>query len=314
MLSRQRWHLELRHLRYFVAVAEARSLKLAAEEKLHTTQPSLSRQIRDLEHEVGASLFLRSARGVELTPAGRVFLDHARVMLSQAETAVQSVRQISNPTKPYFSLGFMIGHDSTWLPKALQILHDELPNIHAVISTQNSPQLGAALSHGLIDVAFLRREDGGPGLEFSLLVEEPFEVFLPKDHPLASQARIGIQEIVGQTFLSISGTALSPLGRPPALRLAIDRYMKESGVNIRPSHEVDNLGGVMSLIASTRGIALLPVYAKVFLPASVTTRPLDDTMPTIDLSVGYRKANGSPILKLFLSRLNELAPGFQARA
>ena len=85
--------MELRHLRYFVAVAEARSLKLAAEEKLNTTQPSLSRQIRDLEDEVGTPLFVRGAKGVELTPAGRVFLDHARVMLSQAEAAVR----ISSP-------------------------------------------------------------------------------------------------------------------------------------------------------------------------------------------------------------------------
>lgn len=307
MLFRQRWVLELRHLRYFVAVAEARSLKLAAEEKLHTTQPSLSRQIRDLEDEVGASLFIRGARGVELTAAGRVFLDHARVMLSQAETAIQSARQMANPTKPYFALGFMIGHDSTWLPEALHILRDELPNIHVVISTQNSPQLAAALSHGIIDVAFLRREDGGPGLEYSLIVEEPFEVYLPMDHPLAAQASIRIQEIVGETFLSVSGTALSVSGKPPALRLVIDRYMKENGIDIRPSHEVDNLGGVMSLIASTKGIALLPAYAKTFLPNSVTTRPLQGITPKIDLSVGYRKANASPILKLFLSRVRELA-------
>jgi LysR family transcriptional regulator, hca operon transcriptional activator len=251
--------LELRHLRYFVAVAEARSLRLAAEEKLHITQPSLSRQIRDLEQEVGASLFLRNARGVELTAAGRIFLDHARVMLSQAETAVRSVRQIANPTKPYFSLGFMIGHDTTWLPKSLHILHDELPDIHVVISTQNSPQLGAALSHGLIDAAFLRREDGGPGLEFSLLVEEPFEVFLPKDHSLAAQTRIGVQELVGQTFLSVSGNALSVSGKPPALRRAIDRYLKECNVALKPSHEVDNLGSMMSLIVSTRGVARSPV-------------------------------------------------------
>lgn len=299
-------YLELRHLRYFVAVAEARSLKLAAEERLHTTQPSLSRQIRDLEREVGAQLFVRTARGVELTAAGRVFLDHARVMLSQADTAVRAVRQISNPTKPYFSIGFMIGHDSTWLPKTLQVLHDDLPRIHVVISTQNSPQLAAALTDGLIDVAFLRREDGGPGLEFELLVEEPFEVFLPEDHPFAAQSKIGVQQIVGQTFLSVSGTALSASGKPPALRLAIDRYLRERGVTIRPSHEVDNLGGVMSLIASTRGVALLPAYAKTFLPKSVTTRPLDGATPTIDLSIGYRKANDSPILKLFLSRLNQL--------
>jgi LysR family transcriptional regulator, hca operon transcriptional activator len=296
--------MELRHLRYFVAVAEAGSLKLAAEEKLHTTQPSLSRQIRDLEHEVGVPLFSRSARGVELTVAGRVFLDHARVVLSHAETALRSVRQV---TKPTFALGFMIGHDSTWVPKAINILHDKLPEIHVVISTQNSPQLATALSQGLIDVAFLRQEDGGSGLEYLLLSEESLEIYLPKDHPLAKRKAISLQEVADETFLSISGTAMSTSGRPPALRLAIDRYLKKSGVNIKPSHEVDNLGGVMSLIVSTGGVALMPAYAKTFLPSSVTTRPLRGFTPKIDLSVGYREANDSPILKLFLSGIREHA-------
>lgn len=299
--------MELRHLRHFVAVAEARSFKLAAEERLHTTQPSLSRQIRDLEDEVGTPLFTRGAKGVELTPSGRVFLDHARVMLSQAEAAVQSARQIAYPTKPSFALGFMIGHDTTWLPEALKLLRNELANIRVVISTQNSPQLAAALLHGGIDVAFLRREDGNNDLDFRLLVEESFEVFLPSDHPLAAQAAIDLQQIAGETFISVSGTALSISGRQPALRRTIDRYLKDNGAEITPSHEVDNLGGVMSLIASTRGIALLPVYAKTFLPYSVTTRPLQGLGPKIDLSIGYRKGNPSPILKLFLSRVNELA-------
>jgi LysR family hca operon transcriptional activator len=289
-----------------VAVAEARSLKLAAHEKLHTTQPSLSRQIRDLEDEVGTPLFVRGAKGVELTPAGRVFLDHARVMLSQAEAAVQSARQIACPTKPSFALGFMIGHDTTWLPEALKLLRNELPNIHVVISTQNSPQLAAALLHGGIDVAFLRREDGSNDLDFRTIVEESFEVFLPSDHPLAAKPAIDVQEIAGETFISVSGTALSISGKQPALRRAIDRYLKDNGIEIKPSHEVDNLGGVMSLIASTRGIALLPLYAKTFLPDSVTTRPLQGLGPKIDLSMGYRRANPSPILKLFLSRVNEL--------
>jgi len=298
--------VELRHLRYFVAVAEAGSLKLAAESTLHTTQPSLSRQIRDLEQEVGAPLFLRGARGVELTPAGRVFLDHARVMLSQADAAIQSARQMAKPAKPSFALGFMIGHDSTWLPATLQLLRDELPNIHVTISTQNSPQLAAALSQGMLDVAFLRREDSSPELECSLLIEEPLEVYLPKHHPLAARKAIRAQELVGETFLSVSGAALSVSGKPPALRLAIDRYLKESGIDIRPGHEVDNLGSVMSLIVSTRGVALLPAYAKTFLPKSVTTRPLQGFTPHIDLSMGYRKANASPVLKLLLARADEL--------
>src|SRR6201996_9516539 len=216
MLSRQRSHMELRHLRYFVAVAEARSLKLAAEAKLNTTQPSLSRQIRDLEEEVGTPLFKRGAKGVELTPAGRVFLDHARVMLSQAEAAVQSARQIAYPTVPSFSLGFMIGHDTTWLPAALKLIRDELPSMHVVISTQNSPQLAVALLHGGIDAAFLRREDGNDDLEFRTLVQEPFRVFLPSDHALAAKEMVTLQEIARERFISVSGTALSISGKQPA--------------------------------------------------------------------------------------------------
>ena len=298
--------MELRHLRYFVAVAEARSLKLAAEGRLNTTQPSLSRQIRDLENEIGTPLFLRGAKGVELTPAGQVFLDHARVMLSQAEVAVQSARQIAYPTVPSLSMGFMIGHDTTWLPEALKLIRDELPKIHVVISTQNSPQLAAAILYGGIDVAFLRSGDGTDDLDFRPLIEEHFKVFLPSDHPLAAKEKVTLQEIARERFISVSGTALSISGKPPALRRTIDRYLRENGIEIRPSYEVDNLGGVMSLIASTGGVALLPVYAKTFLPAAVTTRPLEGLGPKIDLSVGYRKANKSPLLKLFLSRLAEL--------
>lgn len=303
--------MELRHLRYFVAVADARSLKLAAEEKLNTTQPSLSRQIRDLEEEVGTPLFIRGAKGVDLTAAGRVFLDHARVMLAQAEVAVQSARQIAYPGIPSFSLGFMIGHDTTWIPAALKLIRDQVPNIHVVISTQNSPQLATALLHGGIDVAFLRRDDGNDDIEFIALVEERFKVFLPSDHPLAAKATISLEEIARETFISVSGTALSISGKQPALRRTIDRFLRENGIEIRPNHEVDNLGGVMSLIASTGGLALLPTYAKTFLPKTVTTRPLQSMGPKIDLSIGYRKANRSPILQLFLSRVPGLTSSSQ---
>ncbi len=203
-------------------------------------------------------------------------------------------------------MGFMIGHDMTWLPGALRLLRDDLPNIHIVISTQNSPQLASALLHGGIDVAFLRREDGSADLAFRTLVDEPFEVFLPADHPLAAKPFITLSEMANQTFISVSGTALSLSGKQPALRRAIDKFLHENDVMIKPSHEVDNLGGVVSLIVSTHGIALLPVYAKVFLPDTVTTRPLEGVGPKIDLSLGYRKANPSPILKVFLSRVNEL--------
>src|SRR6266576_3290200 len=146
--------MELRHLRYFVAVADAGSLTVAAEQKLHTSQPSLSRQIRDLEDEVGAQLLKRNARGIELTPAGRTFLDHARSVLSQVEAATEAARRVAHPAKPRFAMGFLTGHELTWMPEALRILRDELPNIDVTISSQYSPLLADGLSKGKIDVAF----------------------------------------------------------------------------------------------------------------------------------------------------------------
>ena len=121
--------MELRHLRYFVAVAEAGSLTVAAEKRLHTAQPSLSRQIRDLEHEVGVSLMNRSVHGIELTAAGRAFLDHARLTLTQAAAAAEAARRAAQPAKPTFAMGFQIGVERVWLPPATSVLRDESPNI-----------------------------------------------------------------------------------------------------------------------------------------------------------------------------------------
>src|ERR1700730_13247307 len=97
--------MELRHLRYFIAVAEEGSLTLAAEKKLHTAQPSLSRQIRDLEHEVGAELMTRSVRGIELTAAGKAFLDHVRLAMAQVDAAVEAAGRAAQPGKKTFAIG-----------------------------------------------------------------------------------------------------------------------------------------------------------------------------------------------------------------
>jgi len=291
--------MELRHLRYFVAVADAGSLTVAAARKLHTSQPSLSRQIRDLEDEVGAQLFTRSAHGIELTPAGRAFLDHARLVLSHAEAAAGAAHRIANPAKPSFAIGFLTGHELTWMPEALQILRDELPNIDVMISSQYSPRLADALSKGKVDAAFLRREQGMPELAYRFLVKEPLLVILPNDHRLAALKAISPRDLVGEIFVAVSDTA-------PVLRAVVDDYLKRSGIDITPAHEADHLSMGMSLIASTRGVGLLPVYAQKFLASSLTTRPLKGDTPTVDLVLGYKKSNRSPILKLLLSRLNEL--------
>jgi LysR family hca operon transcriptional activator len=299
--------MELRHLRYFVAVAEAGGLTVAAQRKLHTSQPSLSRQIRDLEEEVGAQLLTRRARGIDLTPAGRAFLDHARAVLSQAEAATEAARRVAHPAKPCFAVGFLTGHEVTWMPEALRILRDELPNIDVMISSQYSPLLAEGLSKGKIDAAFLRREKGKPELAFRVLVKEPLMVILPSDHRLAALKSISPRDLVDETFVAVSDTA-------PVLRRIIDNYLKRSGVNITPTHAADHVTMGMSLIASTGGVGLLPAYVQNFLPSSVTSRPLKGDAPTVELVLGYKKSNESPILKLLLSRLDELVARVSKKA
>jgi LysR family hca operon transcriptional activator len=291
--------MELRHLRYFVAVAEEGSLTVAAERRLHTAQPSLSRQIRDLEYEVGAQLMIRSAHGIELTAAGRAFLDHARLALAQVDAAREAARRAAQPAKLSFALGFLTGKEIDWLPEAIRLLRDELPNIEITVSSQYSPDLADALVRGKLDLAFLRRETRATDLMFKVVATEPFVVVLPSDHRLASHEAINPHDMVGETFIAVSNTA--PVGRK-----VVDDYLRRSGIDIKPDHEADHLAMAMSLVASTRGVALLPAYARNLLPSSLISRPLQGDVPTIDLVVGYSKTNTSPILKLFLSRIDDL--------
>ena len=290
--------MELRHLRYFIAVAEAGSLTVAAEKKLRTAQPSLSRQIRDLEYEVGVQLMSRSVPGIELTAAGKAFLDHARLALTQAEAAKEAARRAAQPAKPTFALGFLTGKEIDWLPEAMRILHDELPNVDVTVSSQNSPDLADALIRGSLDAAFMRPERADD-LVYKRVITEPFVVVFPSDHRLAANDVIELQEIAGETFLIPSKTA-------PTSRLVIEEYLKRSGVEIIPDHEVDNMTHAMSMISSTGAVALLPAYSNNLLPWSVTSRPLKGKPPTVDLVVGYHKANTSPILRTFLSRIDDL--------
>jgi LysR family transcriptional regulator, hca operon transcriptional activator len=298
--------MDLRHLRYFVAVAEEGSFTVAAERRLHTAQPSLSRQIRDLEYEIGVQLLTRSPRGVELTAAGQVFLDHARLALAQVEAAGEAARRAAQPAKPSFALGFLTGQEMDWLPKAMNILRDTLPSIDVKVSSQYSPQLADALMRRKLDLAFMRPEAQMPDLEYKVIVKEPLVVVLPSDHRLASCETIALQDIVDEIFLGMSDTA-------PTLQIIIDDYLRRSGINLRPAHKIDNLGMAMSLVASTRGVTLLPAYAKNFLPWSVISRPLAGEPPTIDLVVGYNRANTSPTLQLFLSKLDDLISPFRMR-
>jgi len=292
--------MELRHLRYFIAVAEEGSLTNAAERRLHTAQPSLSRQIHDLELEVGTPLLERKARGIELTAAGRVFLDHARLALLQVEAAGEAARRAAQPEKASFVLGFLTGHEVIWLPQALRVLRHQQPSVEITLSSQSSPELAGALMRGKVDVAFMRREVPAPGLAFKFLIKEPLVAVLPSGHPLAARKSIRPQDIAGEVYIA-------PIKAAPALKAVIDGYAARNGITLAPAYEAENLSMAMSLVASTGGVTLLPLYAENLLAPAVVSRPLQGDVPTIDLVLGYSKSNTSPLLKRFLARADELA-------
>ena len=298
--------MELRHLRYFVAVAEEGSLTNAAERRLHTAQPSLSRQIRDLETEVGVKLLERGARGIALTAAGRTFLDHARLALLQVEAAGEAARRAAQPEKTTFMIGFLTGHEVVWLPDVLRILHEEELGSEITLASQASPDLAGALMRGKMDVAFLRHETQAPGVTFKFMIKEPLVAMVPTGHRLASHKEISPQEIAAETYIT-------PTRYAPVLKSVIEAYMAKFGITLKPEYEADNLTSTMSLVASTGGVTVLPIYARHVLSSSVVLRPLKGAPPTIDLFMGYNRSNTSPLLKRFLARADELVAAVARR-
>lgn len=290
--------MELRHLRYFVAVAEEGSLTVAAERRLHTAQPSLSRQLRDLEQEVGATLFIRSARGVELTPAGQAFLEHARRALQSAADAVAAARRAARPPKPGFAVGFLTGQEVEWLSRVSHLLRGQLKDIDFRVMSDFSPEIGAAIQRGEIDLGFCRVEPQ-PDVTYKVIAHEEILVILPRDHPLAAAPAVDIRDIDPASFIGYADT-------PHVLRDIATRYLRDRGVVVRPRHLLDGIATGISLVASTGGVTLLPAYVEPLLPRSLVSRPLAGNPPVIEIAAGYRADNPSPVLHAFLENIDQL--------
>jgi LysR family transcriptional regulator, hca operon transcriptional activator len=293
--------MELRHLRYFVAVAEEGSFTRAAEKRLHTAQPSLSRQIRDLEDTLKVRLIDRGPRGMSVTPAGQVFLEHARMILVQTDAAIDAARRAAVPARARFVIGFLTGHEIGWLPRVLRVLGAEIEKIELIVHSGPSPELIQALSREAVDLAFVRPDVTATSLAFHPLVEEELFVLMPADHKLARRRTIAPEALRGQAFINFSSSY------SPALRHVIDVWLERSGITPVPLHEAETLPMVISFALSTGGVTLLPEYMGRLLPASVVRRPLSGTPPTVPLALGYNPSNSSLVLRHVLARLDALA-------
>jgi LysR family transcriptional regulator, hca operon transcriptional activator len=214
------------------------------------------------------------------------------------ESAVEAARRAAKPLKKRFALGFLTGLEITWLAAAMQTLREELPTVDVTVSSDYSPDLAEGLQRGPLDLAFMRAEPNFD-LAYTLVGREPLVALMASDHPLASYEVIQPQQLVGEPFITM-------VNKAQVLRTMIDAYLERSGVQITPTRGADNPAMVMSLVASLRGVSLIPAYLQALMPWSVVSRPLAGDVPTIDLVVGYNKTNESPVLKAFLSRLQEL--------
>ena len=201
-------------------------------------------------------------------------------------------------------MGFLVGLEVTWLPHLLRILREEAPEVEVTLCTQSSPDLALALMRGKLDVAFLRPEKDSAGVIFKILAKEPLIAVLPVDHRLASRKKIRPQDLAREIYVSSARTS-------PVLQAVIDDYATKVGISLKAKYEGENISSAMSLVASTGGISLVPIYAQNMLAPNVVARAIEGGMPTVDLALGYNQANSSPLLHRLLSRADELIANVQ---
>ena len=170
-------------------------------------------------------LLARSVHGVELTAAGKAFLDHARLALTQADAAIEAARRAGRPEKSRFALGFLTGQEIDWLPEAMRVLRDELPNIDVTVTSDFSPVLAEGLTRGSLDLAFMRREAGSTDLVYQTVIKETLAAVLPSDHRLAKLDRIELAKLKETPFINVSDTA-------PELLKIINDHLRDSGLGI----------------------------------------------------------------------------------
>lgn len=289
--------MELRHLRYFVTVAEAQSFTQAAK-KLFTTQPSLSQQIKDLEHEVGVQLLDRSARLIQLTPEGEVFLQHAQDALNSAQLAMQAARQVAQQRQQQIHIGFLNVAEIKLLPTLLQQLKQHMPNLQLHIQSLTCLEQIQALKNASLDLAFTRYALKDPHYGNILVLEEPLYLVAAKKLYL-SDAPISAEQLSQQSLILCEQQA------SPVLYEKIQQHFDFEKMPKSQLMWVTNVLQHINLINMGFGFSFLPQYALKFLNPDIVTIPTQFALPQLALYANYRKDLNHPALDFILTQLEK---------
>jgi DNA-binding transcriptional LysR family regulator len=293
--------MELRHLRYFVVVAEELHFRRAAE-RLHMSQPPLSQQIRALEQEIGATLFERNQRKVELTAAGEAFFERAREILDAVEDAARQARRVQRGEVGRLAVGFVGSAMYSFVPELLREFRSHAPDITLRLHELGTSEQLRQLEDGRLDVGFVRVPRTRPELTFETLLEEPVVAALPDAHPLATHPLLRLADLEGEPLVLL--TRAGAPGLREALAEAIDRLGGEE----RVVQEAAEMQTVVGLVAAGVGVSLVPESVRALARAGVTYRPLDGYAPKVRLAVAWRVADDSPVLAAFLEMARAAAP------
>jgi DNA-binding transcriptional LysR family regulator len=288
--------MELRHLRYFVAVAGEENVSRAAL-KLHVSQPGISRQIRDLEDEIGFTLFERSAKSVRLTAAGKVFLTGVREVLQQVEEVVKKARAAAGGTTGEINVGYAPSLTVQILPPMLRAFQEQFPQMRVALHDLSSEEMLAQLAGKKLQVALTVPPLGKllRGLAFKELARYATVVAVAPGHPLAKLKAIALKQVASEPLIGLSRKDY------PEYHVEMKRLF--ATVGSRPNIAEEHEGGtsIIAAVEAGRGIALVPSSLACMVGERLKLIPIKPALPPIPVGAVWLKENESELVKRFIA-------------
>ena len=285
--------IELRHFRYFQAVAEQLHFGKAAEQ-LHMAQPPLSTQIRQLEEMLGFQLFVRSKRKVELTQAGQVLLEETQKVMEAVSRAITAAKQASEGVRGRLRLGFASSAPFGIFPQVLRSYRQAYPNVVLELQESGSAEQLLALQQGRLDFGFVRLPASATNIRVDPIDREAMILALPESHPLSQQEPLRLQEFRQDGFI------IFPRGDGPGIYDRIIGWCQRAGFTPRIVQEVGQMHAIVGLVGAGLGVAMVPESLQTVHARGVVYRHLQDE-PYIEMALAYRDEPLTPLQQAFVN-------------
>lgn len=288
--------MELRHLRYFVTAAEELNISRASA-RLRISQPAVSRQIKDLEAELGVELFWREKSGLRLTTPGENFLAHARDLLRRSNEAIRHMASLRQQPPAKLTVGYITPVLSSTLTRALREFSRKNGDVEVELREMNPGGQARALRDEKIDVAFLGNPVPEVKAEFKLTILEsiPLQAVLPDHHLLALRKRLGLAELKDDSFIGFTEE------RFPGRNMVICSACQAAGFTPRFRHRVGDLSGLLALVAAGKGVTLAPAEVSQLAHPQAVFIPLKPSVPSIISAAAQRKDDANPLIQELLA-------------